>query len=248
MRSIRNYITLLTTSAALFGLLSFVGFRAVSNTTDGNAVPPVVLGAGTGTSQVAAGAPARTSFNFPKDLVDQVSKANGAGSASAYSGYTRLADENEALEVFVPKEWADVEAGDWTYQGQKVGTFIQASSDLYKFNTERSVAGVFIGASKRLADQYSTTALLATERPASSAACDYRGQVHYSDPFYLGDYDYSLSCANGGQNLIVAAAQSPNRDYIVFVKVLAKSKADLEAVAEVLNTFQVISDLDLGDH
>lgn len=250
MRGIRNYIMLLTSGAALFGLLGFVSYQAVSKTTDGNGVPPVAVGAAAGTSSSISGAPARTTFNFPKDLVDQVNSTSlgAGGSTPAYSGYTRLTDENEALTVFVPKEWSDIDAGEWTYQGQKVGTYIQASSDLYKFNTEHSVPGIFIGASKKLANQYSTTTLLAAERPLTAGGCNYRGQMHYGDAFYLGDYDYSLNCAGGGQNLIVATAQPPNRDYVVLVKVLARNKADLEAAAEILNTFQVTDDPDRGDH
>ena len=89
MRGIRNYIMLLTSGAALFGLLGFVSYQAVSKTTDGNGVPPAAIGAA-GTSSTIAGVPARTTFNFPKDLVDQVNSTSlGAGGSTPAYQVTR---------------------------------------------------------------------------------------------------------------------------------------------------------------
>ncbi|MEO8285687.1 MAG: hypothetical protein ABI670_04580 [Chloroflexota bacterium] len=192
-------------------------------------------------------AAAASKFQFPQELVDRVTNMSESAQGS-YSGYMRLTDDFEAMTVFVPNEWQDIQTGDWLVQGKKVGNVIEASSDLNRFKTSHDVPGVFVGASRVLAAQYSGPALLDLRRGEAAAGCEYRGQMHFTDAFYLGDYDYSMNCGAEKQNVIVAAAKPPNGDHVILIQIVVKSKADLDAAAHVLSTFQVIGDLDAGDH
>lgn len=237
-----HYLVLSATGLVLLGLGLLAGYQALKI---GSAGDYRLLAVANPRDKAV-----KPSFPFPQGLVDQVNSQGvaDAATAPAYSGYTRITDDSEALTVFVPKEWTDIETGKWVYQGQAIGTYIQASTDLDKFINTRSVSGVFIGASKALAARGSNTDLLTAQRSNSSAGCHYGGQTSFTDSFYLGDYDYFLNCANRGQNLVQVVARPPNGDYAILLQIKAKSKEDLAAAAEILNTFQVIDDLDRGDH
>ncbi len=173
---------------------------------------------------------------------------NVSQSPSTYSGYTRVNDNEDKITLQIPVEWNDIETGDWTYKGRKVGVFVAASGDLGNFYATRSQAGVLIGVSHALAHGYSRAGLLDLEKRDHVGSCVYKGRFDFENMFYLGQYDQFSNCVAGTPNLLVLTTASADQKSLIMLRMVVVSQADLEAVDKILSTFQVLGDPEVDDH
>ena len=173
---------------------------------------------------------------------------NVSQSPATYSGYTRVNDNEDKITLQIPVEWNDIETGEWTYKGRKVGVFVAASGDLGNFYASRSQAGVLIGVSHALAHGYSQAGLLDLEKREHAGACVYKGRFDFQNMFYLGQYDQFNNCANGTPNLLVLTTASADQKSLIMLRMVVVSQADLEAVDKILSSFQVLGDPEVDDH
>lgn len=183
----------------------------------------------------------RPALVFPQAIRDQIS-LSGSTAPTPYSGYTRVTDNEEAISMDVPVEWNDIETGKWTYKGKEVGVFVAASGDLANFYSTRSQPGVFIGVSQSLARAYNKDGLLDLEKGGFSRQCVYNGRFDYQNLFYTGRYDHYTNCAAGTPNLLVFTTTSADRKFLILLRIVVVSNADLDAAATIFDTFQVLGD------
>jgi hypothetical protein len=175
-------------------------------------------------------------------------QSNLAQSPSAYSGYTRVTDNEDKITMQVPVEWNDIETGKWTYTGRTMGVFVAASGDLGNFYSTRSQPGVLIGVSHALAGAYGKEGLLDLEKRDHGRSCLYKGRFDFQNPFYVGQYDQYTNCTSGTPNLLVFTTASADQKYLILLRITIVSEADLEAVDTILSTFQVLGNPERDDH
>jgi hypothetical protein len=167
---------------------------------------------------------------------------------STYSGYTRVTDNEDKITMQVPVEWNDVETGQWTYKGRNVGVFVAASGDLGNFYATHSQPGVLIGVSHALQNAYGKDGLLGLEKRDFSGQCQYKGRFDYKNSFYSGQYDQYTNCATGTPNLLVFTTASADQKYLIMLRMVIVSEADLEAADTILRSFQVLGNPERDDH
>jgi hypothetical protein len=136
----------------------------------------------------------------------------------AYLSYSTLADDHETLTLKAPSEWADIDTGPWIVQGEVVGTFIAVSADLERFYEARPEWGVFMAASRTLAEHHSVDQLLTQEMEAHSPTeCGHGFPSSYVDPFHEGELEYDYDCAKGGAGGIIVVAKPSDRQVLILL-------------------------------
>ncbi|PKO24043.1 MAG: peptidase S1 [Chloroflexi bacterium HGW-Chloroflexi-1] len=180
-------------------------------------------------------------FSFAETLHDEVPQSP-AGAEAVYSGYTMIYDDSQVIQIGVPVEWDDINGLPWTVDDVEVGAAIVASSDLQSFYDTYTTPGVFFGASRTLAQSMDEAALL--DENDFSTTCTYEGRYDYEDPAYTGMYDLYSDCDGQGSTLIQVAAAPADRSFIILLQVLAISDADLEALDYILQSFEVVGELE----
>jgi serine protease Do len=73
--------------------------------------------------------------------------------------------------------------------------------------------------------------------------CTLDTRYDYEDPLYTGAYDVYHECGGEGSTFIQLAAEPADGSYILFLQMVLVGDADLEAIDQILNTFQVIGEL-----
>ncbi|MEO8285684.1 MAG: hypothetical protein ABI670_04565 [Chloroflexota bacterium] len=180
---------------------------------------------------------------LPKELV---ARAGQITTGRAYSGYVKAVDSYSAITVDLPKEWTQVESGDWIVHGKPVGRFIAASTDLQAFYNTGAVPGVYFAASS-VVPAYNDLAT-APDVAVSAGTCKNMGVFDYQDTFYQGAYNYYADCGKGASNLLVLNGAPGSQDFMTSVRLSIRSKEDLDAAAHILATFQVVGRLDADNH
>jgi serine protease Do len=158
-----------------------------------------------------------------------------------YSDYETASDDSNAIEVQVPAEWDDRNGSPWAIGGDQVGVAISASPDLKAFNEGWEVPGVFFGATKDLATVGGVDEFL--DGNTFSDSCTYGGRNDYSDPLYTGKYDTWTGCGGTETSFYVIAAMPEDGSFFLLVQIQVVSQADLGALDQIINTFQVTGDL-----
>lgn len=171
-----------------------------------------------------------------------------AQAPASYSGYTRITDNEEKINVQVPVEWADIETGAWTHKNKNAGIYVAASGNLGNFYSGTSEPGVLIGVSRSLAQSYDMLGLLGLEKRDVPRKCVYKGRFEYKNQFYAGQYDQFTNCASGNPGLLIFTTASPDKRSLILIRIVVASEADLEAVDTIINSFQVLSDPERSDH
>ncbi len=174
---------------------------------------------------------------FPPAIIDSTRSA--AANTTTYDAYTELRDPTEALRFQVPVDWKDIDMGAWTYPGLPAGVFVAASDNLAKFYAFQH-PGVFVGALRALNKLTTTTDLLTQEASALDPLCVPTGRFTYADPYYQGKYDRYVGCTTGNGALYIAALESASKDDILIIRMVVNDDADLDAMANVFQSVQLI--------
>jgi serine protease Do len=198
-----------------------------------------------GTQEVLAGQlngrPLALSFSFAEELDNQV--GGSTTDTVTYTAFDQVTDESEAIIMEIPHEWSEVNGSPWKWgDGDEViGASIVASSSIQDFYDTYLTPGVFFGASRTLTQRYTTTELL--DNITFSGDCTYEGRFDYEDSIYTGVYDLYSDCGGAGSAVINLSAEPADKSFIMLLQVQVVSDADLDALDNILNTFQVVGDL-----
>ena len=191
------------------------------------------------------GQPLEVSFSFENSLGSQVTEGTGA-SYEVYANYIVVTDELNALQVEIPNEWVDVDRRPWVDNGEVIGAAISASPDLTTFWDSWVGSGMYFYVTDEFDRLGGDVGLLDTYRAGYVEDCADGGRFEFENLVYRGQYDIFLGCGGSSGPLLVVLTAVPKEDpaaFIVFIGVQATREADLDALDQVLRTFQVIGAL-----
>lgn len=160
--------------------------------------------------------------------------------------FVTIQNRDETMTLQVPAAWRDVSQGPWLYHGVEVGYFLTASTNLADFQGGRPAPGVFMGVFADPANS-SMSRLLDTEKLDVEKRCRSVGRSAYKDNFYIGNIDDYEQCGGGKQRSLVSVVRSGDGS-TVLLRVSIASGADLATVNRVFESFQVLGDVNEGDH
>jgi hypothetical protein len=160
--------------------------------------------------------------------------------------YKIVTDGTGALSVEVPSGWEvmtgeDSEApSSWSSFGdENVGSSITASTDLDTWHTTSGVPGVYVVASKDLAQRYTDDELVVSGPNDFSASCERGSRQDFDRHPYSGRMQAWKNCAgNGEADLVTLAAAPEDRECVVVLQIGMYGEADVEAGQRILDTFE----------
>lgn len=232
-RSSRHrYLIILTVA-----LVAFTGFAAYTAAGPRPAPPP-------GSQDPVARVRTERRFAVPQEVVDRV-RQGPLSRAQSYESYMTLGHDSDKITVEVPAAWNDIEYLPWIYQGHEVGVSLMASTDLEAFG-QRSAPGVFLGVSRLLTETSDPQAVLEAEGQGLSSSCARGRRFNYHDAIYKGWFE-SFAC-NGPSTVLTAVTTTPDGGFIVLIRVVVHSPADLEAAKRIFDTFQVVGNPEQDEH
>jgi serine protease Do len=191
------------------------------------------------------GQPLEVSFSFENSLGSQVTEGTGA-TYEAYANYVVVTDELNALQVEIPSEWVDVDGRPWVDNGEVIGAAISASADLTTFWDSWLGSGMYFYVTDEFDRLGGDVGLLDTYRAGYIDDCGDGGRREFENLNYRGQYDIFFGCGDSSGPLLVVLTAVPKEDpaaFIVFIGVQATREADLDALDQVLRSFQVIGAL-----
>jgi serine protease Do len=188
------------------------------------------------------GRPLELSFSFAQELQGEVEAAT-SDAQSHYADYAIVSDDAELIQIEIPGEWGEIKGAPWVIDEETVGASVAASADLDGFYDNYTTPGVFFGASRLLAESYDEDTLL--DANTFNDDCTYEGREEYEDQLYTGKFEVYSNCGGeGGGTLIQVAAVPEGRDFIILLQMVAVSEADLEALDHMLQSFEVVGELE----
>ena len=185
-----------------------------------------------------------TSFSFAAELGGEVEGEEGE-TITNYDEYVLVQDDYGAIQVSVPAAWSEIDGSAWVDSGDIIGASITAAASLDNFNAYYSEPGVFFGATDDIAELGGYIQLLDVYRDwAREDDCTFEYREDYEDPAFEGAFDVFSNCLDSeGVLVILSAKPHSSTSPLVLVMVQIMSDADLDALDEILNTFDVIGPL-----
>ena len=185
-----------------------------------------------------------TSFSFAEELGGEVEGEEGE-TITNYDEYVLVQDDYGAIQVSVPAAWSEIDGSAWVDSGDIIGASITAAASLDNFNAYYSEPGVFFGATDDIAELGGYIQLLDVYRDwAREDDCTFEYREDYEDPAFEGAFDVFSNCLDSeGVLVILSAKPHSSTSPLVLVLVQIMSDADLDALDEILNTFDVIGPL-----
>ena len=185
-----------------------------------------------------------TSFSFAEELGGEVEGEEGETVAKC-DEYVLVQDDYGAIQVSVPAAWSEIDGSAWVDSGDIIGASITAAASLDNFNAYYSEPGVFFGATDDIAELGGYIQLLDVYRDwAREDDCTFEYREDYEDPAFEGAFDVFSNCLDSeGVLVILSAKPHSSTSPLVLVMVQIMSDADLDALDEILNTFDVIGPL-----
>ena len=185
-----------------------------------------------------------TSFSFATELGGEVEGEEGE-TVAKYDEYVLVQDDYGAIQVSVPAAWSEIDGSAWVDSGDIIGASITAAASLDNFNASYSEPGVFFGATDDIAELGGYIQLLDVYRDwAREDDCTFEYREDYEDPAFEGAFDVFSNCLDSeGVLVILSAKPHSSTSLLVLVMVQIMSDADLDALDEILNTFDVIGPL-----
>ena len=181
-----------------------------------------------------------TSFSFANTLDSQVEDTT-----TQYSEYVSVQDDSGSIQISLPATWGEINGEPWVSDGQVIGASITAAADLDAFANSYNEPGVFFGVSDDLAKLVGYAQMLDEYRALFRNECTYNGRSQYEDSAFEGAYDLFTKCGDSTSTLIVLSArpQQNKTSFLVTLMVQMQTEADLAALDQILNTFDVVGTL-----
>lgn len=154
-----------------------------------------------------------------------------------------LTDDSEKMSVEVPSAWTDVEFGTWVHEGNAIGTFIAASTDLAKFDQDLSVPGMFFGASTLLLDNATPSNVLKDEEKRLkelNVQCKTKKTIAYESVYLQGVYQPYSKCKNTpAHHYFTGLMQPSTKHYAALLRINAPNESSYGTVLAILNSVNV---------
>lgn len=182
------------------------------------------------------------SFSFAEQISEQADVTLEPAQAPITSGYVTVQDDEGAIQVDIPADWAQVDGAKWLDGNVTLGAAITASSDLEAFNYGYYQPGLFYAASDEIAKLGGYVQLLDVYRDIYSQDCELIGRYDYGDSAFEGKYDLYSSCL-GEQNTLFVLSSRPinNPSSMLLVLVVNMiTDSDFDALDQILATFDVV--------
>ncbi len=183
-------------------------------------------------------------FSFAQELQDEVADNNNSDTndapAATSTQYTTVSDDSGTLQVSVPTSWTQIDGSPWIADGDEIGVSVAAAPDLDGFLNTWGTPGVLFNASSDFTGEMSMGEML--DLVDYTGECTFGGRSDYADELYTGQYDLWEECGGIGTVSIVLAAAPADNSFITLVLVQVVSDADLEALDQILATFQVVTE------
>jgi serine protease Do len=157
-----------------------------------------------------------------------------------YSEYVDVSDDSGAIVMQVPATWTDIDGSTWEDDEGVLGGALQAAPDLAGYLETYDVPGVTLLAS---VDLGTTDVNELLDSFDFTDGCTYDSRTDYEDPLYTGAFDLYIDCGDQGAIIAVVAAQPADQSHGVVVIGQAITEADIDAIDNVLNTFNVVGTL-----
>jgi hypothetical protein len=160
--------------------------------------------------------------------------------------YKGVTDGTGALSVEVPSAWEvmtgeDSEArSSWlSFGDENVGSSITASTDLDTWHNTSGVPGVYVVASRDLAQRYTDDELVVSGPNDFSTSCERGSRQDFDRHPYSGRMQAWKNCAgNGEADLVTLAAAPEDRECVVALQIGMYGEADVEGGQRILDTFE----------
>jgi len=174
-----------------------------------------------------------------ESIGSQVEGGTGATlpSSSGYSSYVSVTDDSGVLGVKVPAEWSDVQGSALTLDDGTTLPQILASSDLATYESSYSIPGMEFVA--LVGGGTTPDSMLDAIGPSDECTSD--GREDYDDGLYAGRIEYWVSCGGSGTQVVTIAAEPAGGEFLAVLFVQIVSDADLDALDQIVQTFQVIT-------
>ncbi len=162
---------------------------------------------------------------------------DGGDSGPSYT-YVTITDDTGAISVDVPDEWTDVLGTTWTRDGEDLGPGLSASTDRQEWLDTWSVAGVFVGSSALLLQEYGSAQAYLDSFSGFASECDDELFGDYDDGLYVGVYVIYEGCGSSGASFVrVIATPLESADYLIRFEFQAIEDRDFDALDVALSTF-----------
>lgn len=180
-----------------------------------------------------------------RELQETVSFARGgnvpdvADTGTTYEEYYTFENDSRTIRVDIPRAWSDTSTGSWLRGDSEVPRSIAvvAAPDINGFLNTWTTPGMFLGASRQLAQELTPDQLL--DQTAFNRECTYDSRNNYSDPLYTGKYDVWTNCGGRDTAMLLVAFTPEDGSFLGMVQVKVVSEADLEALDRILDSFVV---------
>ena len=186
------------------------------------------------------GRPLELAFSFAEEVAESDASEPIEDSGETYSDYVEIYDDSGAIVMQVPATWSDIDGSAWEDEEGILGGALQAAPDLTGFLETYDVPGVTLLAADSLADSEISELLDTFD---FSEACTYDGRTDYEDPLYTGAFDLYVDCGDQGAIIAVAAVKPEDKSHGVVIIGQAITEADIDAIDNILNTFNVVGTL-----
>jgi hypothetical protein len=155
--------------------------------------------------------------------------------------YEQVSDDSGRITVEVPIGWT-VTGDGWHAEGlppirhdENLGPGLNATPNLDAWMTDLETPGVFIGASQKLLKTHTPRKVL--DQFWFNRKCTPWARSAYRDGPFEGEIE-TQSCKTARWSLL-AAVRSEAPRYLVYVQVKLVTTADVEALDQILDTFQL---------
>lgn len=193
-------------------------------------------------------------LTFGQVLDDQVAANEGdneggtASDSGTYSEFIMVTDDEGSIQMSIPADWSDVDGSLWQTDwggAEFIAASISASANLDTYYNSYSESGVFFAASDRLSQLGGYVQLLDGTKGWYEEDCTYDSRNDYVDSAYEGKYDLWTDCGAESGVVLTLSARPINDPtaFLILVEVTLAKDADLDALDEILATFDVIGPL-----
>ena len=232
-------------------LLSGCAGAAVSAPLDAVSAQPVALSVSADPQQrtdpiKAVRAEKRQKFRkgFAEDALENVKSEQQLLAETEAVEFVTLRDETETLALDVPRTWGDIDFGPWVVDGETVGAFITASTDLGAFERGLDAPGVFFAASPALLDHTTERQLLQLEEKRAKSIdknCKAKTTVDFQSAFTKGQYLPFDKCKDRSEHLYIVAVMAPaSAEYVAILRINAPDGESYAIAQKILESFQVV--------
>lgn len=175
----------------------------------------------------------------------------GRNATPSYTEYVTVADDTDTISMQIPREWDDIDIMVWEHKDKAVGHLISASRDLARFESSKPEAGVslrvyapaqVVPTKRNITEDKGLKEILSDQERGFSRRCRSQGRHNLKNNFYDAEYEFLSGCGRAKQHVLVINAKPRNQSYAVLLNIAVTSKADVEAAAKILQSFQVLGE------